>query len=65
MLVQTRDISEGGVFILTPDQDLPPIGSIVSGQVQGMGEQAPILQMEIVREEPLGLGLKFISNTDR
>lgn len=61
MLVQTRDISDGGVFIVTPEQELPPVGSIVIGQVQGMGDAAPILKMEVVREEPIGLGLKFVN----
>jgi hypothetical protein len=60
MMVETRDISDGGVFIVTPDQEIPPVGSIVTGQVQGMGDAAPILKMEVVREEPIGLGLKFI-----
>lgn len=64
MMVQTRDISDGGVFIITPDQNIPPLGSIVIGQVQGMGEDAPVLKMQVVREEPVGLGLKFLSSED-
>jgi len=61
LVVETRDISDGGVFIITPDLGIPPVGSIVSGQVQGMGEAAPILKMEVVREEPMGFGLRFIN----
>lgn len=61
ILVNTRDISDGGIFLLTEDIDMPPIGTIVQGQVQGMGMVAPILKMEIVRIEPAGIGLKFIN----
>lgn len=62
VLVDTRDISDGGVFLLTEDIeiDMPPLGTIVEGQVQGMAEAAPVLKMEIVRAEPAGLGLRFI-----
>ncbi len=61
VIVSTRDISDGGVFLLTENIPMPPVGSIVQGQVQGMGEMAPVLKMEIVRMEPAGIGLKFIS----
>ncbi len=62
LLVQTRDISDGGVFILRQTLGLPPIGSIVTGQVQGMGADAPVLQMEVVREDPHGVGLRFVNS---
>jgi len=61
ILVNTRDISDGGIFLLTEDIDMPPVGTIVQGQVQGMGMVAPILKMKIVRLEPAGIGLKFIN----
>ena len=60
-LVNTRDISDGGIFLITEDIAMPPIGTIVSGQVQGMGAEGPILKLEIVRMEPVGIGLKFIN----
>ncbi len=60
VLVFTRDISDSGVFLLTEEYDMPPVGTVVKGQVQGMGETAPILDMEIVRLEPAGIGLKFV-----
>ena len=59
--VCTRDISDGGIFLLTEDIQMPPMGSIVLGQVQGMPD-APILKMEIVRIEPAGIGLKFLND---
>lgn len=54
-----RDMSEGGVFLLTGN-DLPlPIGAIVKIQVQGMIEDAPVLEAEIIRIEQEGTALKF------
>jgi len=61
ILVNTRDISDGGIFLLTEDINMPPVGTVVQGQVQGMGMVAPILKMQIVRIEPSGIGLKFIN----
>ena len=60
MMVKTRDISDGGVFVVLDGQQTPPVGTIVRGQVQGMMDDAPILDMEVVRMEPDGIGLRFI-----
>lgn len=60
MMVQTRDISDGGIFIVTDPEEMPPVGTQVRGQVQGMLMDAPIVDMLIVRVEPGGLGLKFV-----
>lgn len=61
MMVKTRDISDGGVFVLLDGQEIPPIGTIVSGQVQGLMDDAPVLDMEVVRMEPEGIGLRFVN----
>ena len=61
MVVQTRDISDGGVFVVMDGEQMPPEGAIVSGQVQGMMHEAPVVSMEVVRVEPQGLGLKFVN----
>lgn len=61
IVVQTRDISDGGVFVVMDGEQMPPEGAIVSGQVQGMMHEAPVVTMEVVRVEPEGLGLKFIN----
>jgi hypothetical protein len=59
----TRDISNKGVFLLMDDVKVPPIGSIVKGQVLDLpGGNAPILDMEVVRESPNGIGLRFVLN---
>ncbi len=61
ILVNTRDISEGGIFLLTEDLEMPPIGTVLTGQVQGMPVEAPVVKMEIVRIEPAGIGLRFVT----
>lgn len=61
LVVKTRDISDGGVFVVLEPSQVPPVGSIVTGQVQGMMVEAPVLEMEVVRTEPEGVGLKFIN----
>lgn len=61
MIVKTRDISDGGVFVVLEPDQVPAIGSLVTGQVQGLMEDAPILEMEVVRIEPAGVGLRFIN----
>ncbi len=60
LIVKTRDISDGGVFVLLDPDQVPPIGSIVTGQVQGMPGEAPVVDMEVVRAESDGVGLRFL-----
>lgn len=60
LIVKTRDISDGGVFVILEPEHVPPIGTIVTGQVQGLVGDAPALEMEVVRVEPTGVGLRFI-----
>lgn len=62
LLVKTRDISDGGVFVVLDPEQIPPVGTLVSGQVQGLMDDAPVLQMEVVRVEPAGVGLRFLHN---
>lgn len=62
IVVPTRDISDGGIFLLTEDIDVPPVGTIMEGQVQGMEVEGPVLKLEIVRMEPSGIGLKFVNH---
>jgi hypothetical protein len=63
MLVTTRDISECGVYVLMDQaQNLLVMGEQVQGQVQGMPMEAPILSLEVVRVEPLGVGLRFVQS---
>lgn len=58
--VKTKDISDGGIYILSTITNLPPIGSQVKVQLIDTPFEAPVLDMLIVRVDPHGIGLKFI-----
>lgn len=65
MLVTTRDISECGVYVLMDQaQNVLAMGEQVQGQVQGLPMEAPILQLEVVRVEALGVGLRFVQTEE-
>ncbi len=58
--VKTRDISDGGIYLLSSITNLPPVGSEVTVQLIDTPFEAPILSMRIVRLENNGIGLAFI-----
>ncbi|MEK8081987.1 PilZ domain-containing protein [Pseudomonas sp. XK-1] len=61
LILTTRDISDCGVYVLMDQaQDKLSIGERVRGQVQGLPMEAPILQLEVVRVEAMGVGLRFV-----
>lgn len=56
----TRDISDGGVFIIVDDEPFTPkMGDKIKVQVQGLPVQAPVLNMVVVRITGDGYGLQF------
>ena len=56
----TRDISDGGVFIVVDTEPFEPsIGGSVQVQVQGLPVPAPVLDMVVVRKTNDGFGLQF------
>lgn len=56
----TRDISDGGVFIVVEGEPFEPkIGDQVTIQVQGLPVPAPVLNMVVVRKTNDGFGLQF------
>lgn len=59
-ILKTKNISDSGIFIIVDPADIPAIGEIVMGQVQGLIEDPPSLEMEIVRVESTGVGLQFV-----
>lgn len=59
LIAQTRDLSDGGVYVKHPDLLALPLGSLVSGQVQDLPSEAPVLRMEVVRVDAEGVGLRF------
>ncbi|MFW2373189.1 MAG: PilZ domain-containing protein [Gammaproteobacteria bacterium] len=61
--VHTRNISDGGLFIVLDDTPMPEIGTTVSVKLKhllGDGDEAPTNQARVVRHEPDGIGLEFI-----
>ena len=57
----TRDLSDGGVFVDNPELATLEPGTEVSGQVQDMPFEAPVLRMAIQRVVPgEGVGLAFL-----
>lgn len=59
-LFSTRDISDGGVFIVATGEEVGlQLGDKVTVQVQGLPVPAPILNMVVVRETVDGYGLSF------
>jgi len=56
----TRDISDGGVFIVVGSEPfIPELGDKVRVQVQGLPVPAPELDMIVVRKTVDGFGLQF------
>ncbi|GGE70785.1 hypothetical protein GCM10011533_23960 [Streptosporangium jomthongense] len=56
----TRDISDGGVFIVVDNEPFAPeLGDKVKVQVQGLPVPAPVLDMIVVRKTNDGFGLQF------
>lgn len=62
LFAQTRDLSDGGVYVRHPDLVALPVGTILTGQVQDLPFEAPILQMEIMRVDAEGVGLRFVES---
>lgn len=61
----TRDISEGGAFVVNDGLTLPNLGDVIEVQVQGLpGEAAPVVPMRVVRIEKDGIGLAFIDRDE-
>ncbi|MGB1951585.1 MAG: PilZ domain-containing protein [Marinobacter sp.] len=59
-LFSTRDISDGGIFIVVESDPFEPaIGDRVQVQVQGLPVPAPVLEMVVVRKTNDGFGLQF------
>jgi c-di-GMP-binding flagellar brake protein YcgR len=62
MIGITRDVSDGGAFILVVFDPPPPPGTDIILQLtqQVMGHDAPILHGRVVRADAEGVAFKFI-----
>lgn len=56
----TRDLSDGGVYVRHEVLAGLPVGTQVSGQVQDMPMDAPVLLMVVMRTDREGAGLRFV-----
>lgn len=56
----TRDLSDGGVYVRNEALANLPVGTQVSGQVQDLPMEAPVLLMEVMRTDAEGAGLRFV-----
>lgn len=63
-IVRTRDISEGGVFVVLDKLHRPVIGEVVTVKLNDSAEDAgevfPSPDAVVVRQEEGGVGLAFI-----
>lgn len=61
-ILQSRDVSDTGVFLIDENHILSKPGLILEGQVLDApgSEKAPTVKMEVVRIEDSGIGLRFI-----
>ncbi len=60
LCLRTRDISDGGVFLVM-DQPHPPIGHILRIQVVGLGTgDAPIVEVRVMRSTREGIGCAYL-----
>lgn len=55
----TQDLSDEGVFIKHPEMTRLNVGDFVTGQVQDLPIDAPVLKMKIMRITSAGAGLRF------
>lgn len=61
LLAYTKDLSDGGVFVEHPDMTALAPGDEVTGQVQGMPFEAPVLRMVVQRViAGEGAGMQFL-----
>lgn len=60
LVAQTRDLSDGGVYVRHDGLAALELGERLTGQVQDMPFEAPVLEMEVMRVDAEGVGLRFV-----
>ncbi len=61
--VRTKNISDGGLFLILDDIELPPMGTEVQVRLKnqlGDGDEPPVNRAMVVRAEGNGIGLEFL-----
>jgi hypothetical protein len=59
VLLNSGDISDGGIFLYSEGVIPPEIGAKVTVQMTGLPMEAPIVPMKLMRLTHDGMGLKF------
>ena len=63
IVVRTKNVSDGGLFIVIDDTEMPPVGTEVTVRLKnqlGDGEEPPLNRALVVRKGPDGIGLAFV-----
>ena len=60
----TRDISDTGVYLYLNGDFYLDLGYVIEGQVLGLPMEAPTVNMEVVRLDEEGAGLKFVGGRE-
>jgi PilZ domain len=61
--VRTKNISDGGLFLVLDNVELPPMGTEVQVRLKnqlGDGDEPPVNRAMVVRAESNGIGLEFM-----
>ncbi len=61
---RTRDISDGGMFVLLDGAPAPPLGTLVKVRLRGMVAGAPLLKMRVVRDSGEGVALRLCGGAE-
>lgn len=59
-LMQVRDFSDTGAFLFCDWSKMPPLGTVIEVQVQGLAEAAPAVKAKLVRFTEQGAGVVFV-----
>jgi hypothetical protein len=62
MILNTKDMSDGGVFLHMSGKTMPPLGMELVLKLTGMvgGEEPPRVRVRVVRVTEEGIGLEFL-----
>lgn len=62
IITETRDLSQGGVFLITAGKITLPVGATVQLQTLDMVGNAPLVNATVVRIEADGLAMMFCAD---
>lgn len=62
-ILRTRDLSDGGVFVLSDERTCPAPGTVIEIRLTGLvdGQDPPVVRAKVVRVTPDGMAIAFVS----